>query len=119
VAGDTFSALEMLKRYGANSWFGLGDRDLATHIERTRLLRQGWTLSEVTRYLCGKLGVKPTLAPMSDDPVRTIVETDQGNLAFQDYFVKYRCEPSIRSVRFEGGLESPGISGLSAGIELR
>jgi len=102
VAGDTFSALEMLKRYGADSWFGLGDRDMATHIERTRLLRQGRTLSEVTRYLCGKLGVKPNLAPMSDDPVRTLVETDQGILAFQDYFVKYRCEPSLRSVRFEG-----------------
>ena len=102
VVGDTFGVLEMLKRYGADSWFGLGDRDLATHIERTRLLREGRTLSEVTHYLCGKLAVKPTLAPMSNDPVRTLVETDQGTLAFQDYFVKYRCEPSIRSVRFEG-----------------
>ncbi len=102
VAGDTFGVLEMLKRYGADSWFSLGDRDMATHIERTRLLRQGWTLSQVTSYLCGKLGVKPTLAPMSDAPVRTLVETDQGTLAFQDYFVKHRCEPSLRSVRFEG-----------------
>ncbi|MDO8749823.1 MAG: 2-phospho-L-lactate transferase [Dehalococcoidia bacterium] len=106
VAGDTFGVLEMLKRYGADSWFGLGDRDLATHIERTRLLREGRTLSEVTHYLCGKLAVKPTLAPMSNDPVRTLVETDQGTLAFQDYFVKYRCEPSIRSVRFEGASQA-------------
>ncbi|MSQ22546.1 MAG: 2-phospho-L-lactate transferase [Dehalococcoidia bacterium] len=102
VVGDTFGVLDMLKRYGADSWFGLGDRDLATHIERTRLLREGRTLSEVTRYLCGKLGVKTALAPMSDDPVRTMVETDQGTLAFQDYFVKHRCEPSLRNVRFAG-----------------
>ncbi|MBI4199936.1 MAG: YvcK family protein, partial [Chloroflexi bacterium] len=76
------------------------------HIERTRLLRQGWTLSEVTRYMCGKLGVKPALAPMSDGPVRTMVETDQGTLAFQDYFVKRRCEPSLRGVRFQGATEA-------------
>lgn len=102
LAGDTFSALEMLRRYGAETWFNLGDRDLATHVERTRLLRQGWTLSKVTRHLCDKLGIQAALVPMSDQPVRTIVETDLGSLSFQDYFVKHRCEPSIKGVRFEG-----------------
>ena len=106
LAGDTFSALEMLRRYGAETWFSLGDRDLATHVERTRLLRQGWTLSKVTRHLCDKLGVQAALAPMSDQPVRTIVETEQGSLSFQDYFVKHRCTPSIKGVRFEGSQEA-------------
>ena len=106
LAGDTFSALEMLRRYGAETWFSLGDRDLATHVERTRLLRQGWTLSEVTRHLSGKLGVQAALVPMSDQPVRTIIETGQESLPFQEYFVKYRCEPSIKGVRFQGASEA-------------
>ncbi len=112
LAGDTFGALEMLKRYGADAWFGLGDRDLATHIERTRLLRQGWSLSEVTRHFCGKLGVKVDLVPMSDQPVRTTVKTSQGELHFQDYFVRLGCEPVIQDVRFQGAEDarvSPGF----------
>ena len=106
LAGESFNALDMLRRYGADTWFNLGDRDLATHIERTRLLRQGWSLSETTRHLCDKLGIQPTLTPMSDQPVRTIVETDQGDLAFQDYFVKLQCEPPVKGIRFEGAREA-------------
>ena len=104
----------MLKRYGAATWFGLGDKDLATHIERTRLLRQGWSLSEVTRHLCRKLGVLAAVAPMSDQPVRTIVETDEGDLPFQEYFVMHQCEPRVRGVRFEGVQEAS----LSPAFEL-
>lgn len=102
LADDTFNTLAMLKRYGAATWFNLGDKDLATHIERTRLLRQGCSLSEVTGHLSRKLGVQASLAPMSDQPVRTIVETDEGDLPFQEYFVMRRCEPRISGVRFEG-----------------
>jgi len=103
VAGDTFSALGMLKRYGAvGTWFNLGDKDLATHLERTRLLREGWTLSQATAHLCEKLGIQVSLVPMSDQPVRTVVETEEGVLPFQEYFVKHQCRPRVKRVRFEG-----------------
>ena len=106
LLGETFNALKMLKRYGAATWFNLGDGDLATHIERTRLLQQGWSLSEVTQHLCRQLGVSATLVPMSDQPVRTIIETEEGELPFQEYFVMRRCEPRIRGVRFQGAQEA-------------
>jgi LPPG:FO 2-phospho-L-lactate transferase len=102
LAQESFNALEMLKRYQLDTWFTLGDGDLATHIERTRLLNQGHSLSEVTRHLCERLGVQIVLAPMSDQPVRTILNTDEGNLAFQDYFVRRQYEPIIKSVDFHG-----------------
>ena len=102
LADESFQALRMLARYGAHTWFNLGDRDLATHLWRTRLLHQGWTLSQVSRELCQRLGIEHAVAPMSDDRVRTIVETDEGSLAFQEYFVKRRCEPKARAVHFQG-----------------
>lgn len=101
LAGETFQALAMLARYGAPTWFQLGDGDLATHLERTRLLREGSTLTEVTRHLASRLGVQHLIVPMSDEPVRTVVETDEGTLAFQDYFVRRQCEPRVLAVRFE------------------
>jgi LPPG:FO 2-phospho-L-lactate transferase len=102
IAGDTFNSLEMLRRYGADTWFNLGDRDLATHVRRTQLLRQGATLSEVTRELCRCLGVKHQVMPMSDDPVRTVLGTDAGELPMQQYFVQQRSEPKINKVLYEG-----------------
>ncbi|MSQ40677.1 MAG: 2-phospho-L-lactate transferase [Dehalococcoidia bacterium] len=102
VKGDTLAALEMLERLGAPTWFRLGDRDLAVHVRRTQLLRQGWTLSKVTRELCARLGVRHQVVPMSDGPVRTRLITDAGELAFQEYFVRRRSEPRIRGVRYEG-----------------
>ncbi|MCH7802212.1 MAG: 2-phospho-L-lactate transferase [Chloroflexi bacterium] len=102
LAEDTFQALERLKAYGLDAWFGLGDKDLATHITRTSLLKQGHTLSEVTDTLRTALGVEHPIVPMTDDDVRTVVYTDQGRLAFQTYFVKYQCEPVVNSLRFEG-----------------
>jgi LPPG:FO 2-phospho-L-lactate transferase len=101
VAGDTFNALASLGRYGADTWFNLGDKDLATHVRRTQLLRQGRSLSEVTRELCLSLGVRHPVVPMSDESVRTVVETDQGRMAFQEYFVKHQCRPVVREIRFE------------------
>lgn len=102
LSGETFQALEMLSGYGAPTWFNLGDRDLATHIRRTQLLREGRSLSEVTRELCSRVGISYTVAPMTDDRLRTKVETSEGVLAFQDYFVRRRCEPEATAVHFEG-----------------
>lgn len=102
LSGETFQALQMLSDYGAPTWFNLGDRDLATHVRRTQLLRQGQSLSEVTRELCTQLGILHTVAPMTDCRLRTNVETREGVLAFQDYFVRRRCEPQATGVRFQG-----------------
>ena len=102
IRGDTFRTLEALERLGAETWFRLGDLDLATHVRRTELLRAGRSLSEATRELTAHLGIAHTVAPMSDDPVRTVALTEEGELAFQEYFVKRRCEPRITGVRFDG-----------------
>ena len=112
VAGDTFRTLEMLGRYGGDTWFNLGDLDLATHIRRTQLLKEGLTLSEVTRELCQRLGVAHPVVPMSDEALRTVVQTEEGDLAFQEYFVKRRCEPAASGIRFDGAeiaCPSPGF----------
>ncbi len=102
LAEETFNALEMLARYGADTWFNLGDRDLATHIRRTQLLGEGATLSQVTTELCDCLGLAHSIAPMSDDSVRTWLETESGHLSMQEYFVKFRSEPSVRAVTYRG-----------------
>ena len=102
IRGDTFTALSMLKRYGADAWFNLGDRDFATHIRRTQLLGQGATLSQVTRELCESLGVNHPVIPMSDDPVRTVLGTPGGDLSMQEYFVRQRAEPVIQSITYVG-----------------
>ena len=102
IAGDTFSALETLGRYGSDTWFRLGDRDFATHILRTQRLREGSTLTEVTAELAAALGVRARLLPMTDDPVATVVETPTGDLAFQDYFVRRHQADEVRGARFTG-----------------
>ena len=102
LAGESWNFLEALGALGGEDWFRLGDRDLATHVERTRRLRAGERLSAVTADLSARLGVPSRIAPMSDDPVRTVVETPDGDLPFQEYFVRRRCEPAVRGLRFEG-----------------
>jgi LPPG:FO 2-phospho-L-lactate transferase len=102
VAGDTFNNLEMMSMYGAPAWVKLGDRDLATHLLRTRMLREGRTLSQVTHALAGALGLPATILPMTDQHVATLVETNEGELAFQEYFVHRRWQPLVKSVRFLG-----------------
>jgi LPPG:FO 2-phospho-L-lactate transferase len=102
VAGETFNTAEMLERYGEETWFRLGDRDLATHIVRTARLRRGDRPTEVARDLQHKLGVRAVILPMSDQPVRTEVLTDDGWLEFQDYFVRRHQEPEVRDLRFTG-----------------
>jgi len=108
VADDTFTALEMLGKFGADVWFNLGDRDFATHIRRTELLTEGKTLSEVTAELNQGLGVFHSIVPMSDDPVKTVLATDEGDLPMQRYFVGRRAEPKISEVRYLGvGVAAP------------
>ena len=102
LAGETWRFLDALAALGGEDWFRLGDRDLATHVERTRRLRAGETLSRVTSDLSGRLGAPSRIAPMCDEPVRTVVETGAGDLPFQEYFVRRACEPAVRGLRFEG-----------------
>ena len=99
---ETWRAIENAKALGGPAWFKLGDQDLGTHLERTRRLNEGQTLSQITRDFCEAWGVGPTVLPMSDQEVRTIVETEEGDLAFQEYFVHRRCEPTVKGFRFEG-----------------
>jgi LPPG:FO 2-phospho-L-lactate transferase len=102
VRDDTANTLAMMARYGAPDWFFLGDRDLATHLLRTQWLRQGYPLSWVTQQLCSLLGVRHTILPMTDAPVRTMLTTDDGELAFQDYFVRRHWQPRVYAIRFDG-----------------
>jgi len=99
---DTFEALDALGQLGGPSWFRLGDRDLATHLQRTVLLSNGLRLTEATDRLCGALGIEARVLPMTDAAVATKVVTTEGELDFQDYFVRRRCEPVVRKIRFQG-----------------
>ena len=102
LAGDSWNVMGALERYGEEGWFRLGDHDLATHIVRTERLRGGARLTDVCRQLQARLGVVATILPMTDEPVRTQVRTDDGWIAFQDYFVRLRQAPEVREVRFDG-----------------
>lgn len=102
LAGETYAAAEMLARYGQPTWFRLGDRDLATHVVRTARLRAGERLTTVCLGLQAVLGLTGPVLPMSDDPVRTRVRTDEGWLDFQDYFVRLHQAPEVHQVSFEG-----------------
>ncbi len=100
---ESFHTLEAVGVLGGETWFRLGDRDLATHLERTRRLKEGQTLSQITRAFCKAWGVKHTVLPMSDDPVRTMVDTVEfGELPFQEYFVRLKYEPKVKGFRFVG-----------------
>lgn len=117
LAEDTYEALPWLRRYGRETWFNLGDRDLATHIHRTALLRRGASLSEVADSIRRALGVAIRILPMSDAPVRTILETDIGRLAFQEYFVRERALPRVRKIQFEGASDAPAAPSVLAAIQ--
>ena len=113
LLGETFQALENITKLGGPGWFHIGDKDLATHLERTRRLCEGQSLDEVTRLFCHVWGVRHSILPMSNQPVRTMVETvDSGEMAFQEYFVHQNCEPKVKGFRF-AGIESarpaPGV----------
>jgi LPPG:FO 2-phospho-L-lactate transferase len=116
LAGDTFRAMEMVGRYGGPEWFNLGDRDLGTSLVRTALLREGHPLSAVTGQLSRALGIQHPILPMSDDPVRTWLDTDQGALPFQVYFVRERWQPVVHRIRFEGAEAARPGAGVSAAL---
>jgi LPPG:FO 2-phospho-L-lactate transferase len=99
---ETWTFMRALKGLGGDTWFQLGDGDLALHVERTRRLAEGATLSEVTTHLCRALGIGARVLPMSDDPVRTRVLTPDGWLDFQEYFVHRQCQPVVRDFEFVG-----------------
>jgi len=110
LAGDSWTVMEALERYGEEGWFRLGDRDIATHVVRTEGLRRGERLTDVCRRLQRALRVTATILPMTDDPVRTQVRTPDGWLDFQDYFVRLRQAPEVLEVRF-AGIESARATG--------
>jgi LPPG:FO 2-phospho-L-lactate transferase len=116
LAGDTFHALEALGRFGHPTWFHLGDRDLATNLHRTVLLRRGQTLSQATAEIARAFGLEVTILPMTDDRVRTRVVTDEGELDFQDYMVQRQADARVRGVQYEGVLEAKPAPGVIEAI---
>jgi LPPG:FO 2-phospho-L-lactate transferase len=109
---ETWNAMESIEDIGGPTWFMLGDRDLATHLERSRLLESGYSLSKVTKKFCESWGISARIIPMSNDQIPTIVQSNEGKLAFQEYFVKRRCEPKVTGFYFAGvesSQPSPGI----------
>ncbi len=101
-AGETWSFMESLRTLGGEDWFQLGDKDLATHVERTRQLDAGIPLSTITQALCEKVGIDHTVTPMTDDRVRTMIETNETTLAFQHYFVRDKCAPIVTGFDIQG-----------------
>jgi LPPG:FO 2-phospho-L-lactate transferase len=102
IEQDTFHCQETLGRLGYETWFKLGDRDLATHVYRTNQLRKGFKLSEVTRQLSKSLGLKATILPMTNDRVETRILTEEGDIHFEEYMVKRQMRDKVRSVKFSG-----------------
>ncbi|MBI2799657.1 MAG: 2-phospho-L-lactate transferase [Gammaproteobacteria bacterium] len=104
--GETWHFIETLRLLGGEAWFNLGDRDLALHALRTARLREGATLTAITRELTTRLGIAHSILPMTDAPVRTVVHTAAGALAFQHYFVRDRCEPAVTGFSFAGAADA-------------
>jgi LPPG:FO 2-phospho-L-lactate transferase len=114
---ETWNTISNIEKLGGPTWFKLGDQDFATHLERTKRLKEGKLLSQVTREFCAAWGIKQTVLPMSDSPVRTIVDTDEGELAFQEYFVHRHCEPIVKGFRFDGVEVAEPVIGAHDAIE--
>ena len=112
IRGDTFHCLDMLRRYGHETWFNLGDKDFATHIYRTHLLRSGLSLSEATKTLCQNLGLKVKILPMTDDKFETKIVTPKGIMHFQEYLVKRKTQDEVIDVLFEGAKEAKPAPGV-------
>ena len=117
IAGETFAAAEMLQRYGEETWFRLGDRDLATHVVRTARLHRGDRPTDISRDLQRPLGVQAVILPMTDATVRTAVLTDDGWLPFQEYFVRRHQEPAVRDLRFDGIEAAQATPEVAAAME--
>jgi LPPG:FO 2-phospho-L-lactate transferase len=112
LADETFRVQEQWKRFGGEEWFQLGDKDIATHLYRTRLLRDGASLTDITDRIARAFGLRCRLLPMSDGRVRTMVTTDGGEISFQEYFVRRRQQDEVRALRFDGAQAArpaPGV----------
>jgi LPPG:FO 2-phospho-L-lactate transferase len=113
---ETWNTFESFSKLGGPDWFRLGDQDLGTHLERTRRLKAGNSLSQITKDFCKAWAIEHMVLPMSDLPVRTIVETEDGELAFQEYFVHRRCEPRVKGFRFDGADKAEPAPGAREAI---
>jgi LPPG:FO 2-phospho-L-lactate transferase len=113
-ADETWHFMDALRALGGPEWFRLGDRDLAMHVARTQWLKQGETLTAFARYAAQRMGIDADIVPMSDDPVRTVVDTSEGPLAFQNYFVERRCAPEVTGIRFVGSQQARPSSALAS-----
>ncbi|MBK5263725.1 MAG: 2-phospho-L-lactate transferase [Alphaproteobacteria bacterium] len=116
LAGESWSFMDALGTLGGETWFKLGDRDLATHVLRGVMLRMQ-SLSDVTATFAKKLGIRHRIVPMSDDPVRSIVSTDEGDMPFQDYFVRRQCAPRFRTIRYDGIENAHPSAGFLAALD--
>jgi len=114
---ETWNTIENIEKLGGPSWFRLGDQDMATHIERTRRLYAGQLLTRITQDFCTSWGIKHKVLPMSDSPVRTMVDTEEGELAFQEYFVHRRCEPKVKGFRFDNVESAEATESVKEAIE--
>ncbi len=114
---ETWNTIANIEKLGGPNWFRLGDQDIATHLERTRRMKAGQSLSQITKDFCAVWGINHTVLPMSDSPVRTMVDTDEGELAFQEYFVHRHCEPRVKGFRFEGVDSAEPVIGAREAIE--
>jgi LPPG:FO 2-phospho-L-lactate transferase len=117
LAGETWNFMAALERLGGQTWFKLGDRDLATHVLRTEALARGRTLSGVTAMLAHRLGIAHAVLPMTDNAVRSVVDTDEGPLDFQDYFVRRQCQPKFRGVTFQGTANAEPSEGFRQALD--
>ena len=114
---ETWNTITNVEKLGGPNWFRLGDQDIATHLERTRRLKGGEPLSQITRDFCKAWGVSHTILPMTDSPVRTIVDSDEGELAFQEYFVHRQCGPKVKGFRFDGVNVAEPAFGVREAVE--
>jgi LPPG:FO 2-phospho-L-lactate transferase len=112
VRGDTFQCLEMLKAHGLDTWFGLGDMDLATHLYRTENLKKGYTLTQISRDISGVLGLKTKILPMTDDMFETRVRTSEGSIHFEEYFVRKQAKIEVLGVEFVGAATAKPAPGV-------
>jgi len=109
---ETFNCLSILKKYFNTGWFNAGDKDLATHIYRTYLFSKGFTKSEITQKICENLGVKAQVIPMCNEIVETFISTPFSSMHFEEYFIKYRCEPEVLSIEFKGIEEAKPVESV-------
>jgi LPPG:FO 2-phospho-L-lactate transferase len=116
-AEESWESINEISKLGGPDWFRLGNKDLAVHLERTRRLRAGESLSEITIDFCRSWGIQTAVLPMSDDPVSTIVRTNQGELQFQDYFVKLNCRPEVTGFYFKGAEDCAPAEGVIQSIK--